>query len=160
MAKMTIGKGLDEYLSKIGNLEHMSPKIIGFATYEGAKVVADQIRANIQALPTSTSGGGGRRNPTQVEKAGLLEGLGVAKHQVDGSFYNVKIGMDGYNAHVTERYPQGHPNAMVARSIEAGTSFMNRIPFISRAVSQTRAAAEDAMREEVDKQIKETMGEG
>ena len=159
MAKWTIGKGLDEYLAKLGDLEFMSPEIIGKATYKGAKVVADQIRANIQALPTEPKGSRnrGRRDPTPEEKQGLLEGLGVSIHRVDGSFYNVKIGMDGYNSVVTDKYPHGHPNAMVARTIESGNSFIARHPFISSAVRSTKAAAEEAMKEEVDRLIAETM---
>lgn len=159
MAKWTVGKGLDDYIALLGNLEFKAPDVCGMAIYQGAKIVADQIRSNIEALPVSESKStkGGRRNPTQAEKDGLLEGLGVAKKQTDGSFINVKIGMDGYNNDRTKKYPNGKPNAMIARSIESGTTFMNRIPFISRAVSSTKAAAEAAMKDEVDKQIAKIM---
>jgi len=159
MAKWTVGKGLDDYIARLGNLEYKAPGVCGMAIYQGAKIVADKIRSNIEALPVaeSKSTKGGRRNPTQAEKDGLLEGLGVAKKQTDGSFINVKIGMDGYNSDVTAKYPNGKPNAMIARSIESGTTFMNRIPFISRAVSSTKAAAEAAMKDEVDKQIAKIM---
>lgn len=159
MAKFQIGKGLDDYIARLGNLEFKAPDVCGMAIYQGAKIVADQIRANIEALPVaeSKSTKGGRRNPTQAEKDGMLEGLGVAKKQTDGSFINVKIGMDGYNSDVTAKYPNGKPNAMIARSIESGTTFMNRIPFISHAVSSTKAAAESAMKDEVDKQIAKIM---
>ena len=162
MAKFQVGKGLDEYLQKLGNLEFRCPEVLGKATYQGAKIVADQIHANIAALPVSEnkSGRQGRRNPTQAEKDGLLAGLGIAKHRMEGGYYNVKIGMDGYNADKTKKYPNGKPNAMIARSIESGTSFQARIPFISRAVSATKAAAEAAMKAEVDKVITEIMGDG
>ncbi len=157
MAKWTVGKGLDEYISLLGNLEFKSPAIIGKSTYQGAKIVADQIHANIQGLPTGTKREKIPRNPTEEEKAGMLEGLGIAKHRVDGSFYNVKIGMDGYNNDRTEKYPNGKPNAMIASSIESGSTVMRRNPFISRAVNTTKAAAEAAMAAEVDKQIKQIM---
>ena len=161
MAKLTVGRGIDDYIAQLGNLEFMTPTVIGRAVYEGAKIVADQVHANIEALPVSSkSGSQGRRNPTQVEKEGLLEGLGVARMQDDGGYFNVKIGMDGYNADATDKYPKGKPNAMVARSIESGSTFMRRNPFISNAVRQTKAAAEEAMREEVDKQISQIMGNG
>lgn len=161
MAKFTVGKGLDEYLQKLGNLEFKCPEALGRATFEGAKIVADQIRANIEAMPVAENKSGkGRRNPTQAEKDGLLAGLGIAKHRIEGGYYNVKIGMDGYNSDVTKKYPKGKPNAMIARSIESGTTFTARIPFISRAVSATKAAAEAAMKAEVDKVITEIMGDG
>lgn len=162
MAKFQVGKGLDEYLATLGNLEFKAPDVCGLAIYQGAKVVADQIKANIEALPVASTKGGnqGRRNPTQAEKDGLIEGLGIARKQNDNGYINVKIGMDGYNSDVTAKYPKGKPNAMIARSIESGTTFMNRIPFISRAVNATKAAAEEAMREEVDRQITQIMGNG
>lgn len=158
MAKWTVGKGLDEYIALLGNLEFKSPVIIGRSTYEGAKIVADQIKANIAALPVAEKyKHGERRNPTQAEKDGMLEGLGIATHRVDGSFYNVKIGMDGYNNVRSPKYPNGIPNALVARATESGTTFRNRIPFVSNAVRASKAAAESAMKDEVDKQISQIM---
>lgn len=159
MAKWTIGKGLDEYLAKLGDLEFKCPEALGRATYQGAKIVADQIRANIQALPVADSENKKHqhRYPNQAEKDGLLEGLGISTHRVEGGYYNVKIGMDGYNSNKTPKYPNGQPNALIARSIESGSSFRIRVPFISRAVNATKAAAEEAMKNEVDKVISETM---
>lgn len=162
MAKFQVGKGLDEYIATLGNLEFKAPQAIGKAIYKGADIVADQVRKNIEALPVSESKSGsqGRRNPTQVEKDGLLAGLGIAKKQNDGGYINVKIGMDGYNADVTEKYPKGKPNAMIARSVESGTTFMRRNPFISKAVRTSKVAAEAAMAAELDNQISQIMGKG
>lgn len=159
MARYTIGKGLDDYLAQLGNLERSAKPVIGMAIYQGAKVVADEIRKEIEALPVESADhkGAGRRNLTQVEKDGLLEGLGVAKMKDKSGFWNVKIGMDGYNASVTAKWPYGKPNAMIARSLERGTSFMTRIPFIARAVRKSRKQAEAAMQAEVDKEIKKRM---
>ena len=158
MAKWIVGKGLDEYLAKLGNLQTKSPEAIGKAIYKGAEIVADQVRANIQALPVEGNGHRkGRRNPTQVEKDGLLAGLGIARKQERNGYVNVKIGMDGYNSDVTEKYPNGKPNAMIARSIESGTSFVNRIPFIASAVRSSKAAAEEAIKNELEKQLEDIM---
>jgi len=160
MAKFEVGRGLDDYIALLGNLEFKTPAIIGRSVYEGAKIVADQIHRNIEALPTGTKRDKIPRDPTPVEKAGMLDGLGIARHQWDGSYYNVKIGMDGYNSDRTKKYPNGKPNALIARSIESGSTVMKRNAFISRAVSSSRSAAEEAMKNECDKQIQETMGDG
>lgn len=159
MAKFTVGKGLDEYIAKLGNLEFQSPHACGMAVFEGAKIIADQVRSNIADLPVSPDkkNTGSRRDPTEVEKQGLLEGLGIAKMQNDGGFYNVKIGMNGYNGDKTKKYPQGKPNAMIARSIEAGTVFMNRNPFIAKAVRSKRKAAEAAMEKTIDDYCRKAM---
>ena len=154
MAKMTIGKGMDEYLAKLGNLEFAAPGLVGQAIYEGAKVVADQVRAEIEALPTAESKRVAiPRDPTQVEKDGLLDGLGVAKKKNDGGYINVKIGMDGYNTDKTKKYPRGKPNAMIARSIESGSTVMKRNAFISRAVNKTKKEAEAAMQKVIEEGI-------
>ena len=159
MAKFTIGRSLDDYLDRLGQLDKISEKYIGEAIYHGADIVADEIRKQIEALPVQEKPAkkGQRRNPTQVEIDGMLAGLGIAKKRVANGFSNVKIGMDGYNDHVTDTYPRGHPNSMIARSIEAGTSFINRIPFIERAVNAVREAAEDKMREVIEQGIEDTM---
>ena len=162
MARMTIGRGVDEYIALLDKLKYKVPAIAGRAIFEGAAVVADQIRANIEALPTQEKKerGSGRRNPTPEEKQGLLDGLGIAKKRTENGNVNVKIGMAGYNSDITEKYPNGKPNAMIARSIESGTTFMQRHPFVSSAVRSTRGAAEAAMTAEVDRQIAEIMGDG
>ena len=160
MAKFQVGKGLDEYIANLGNLEFRTPEIVGKAIFDGAKIVADQIRANIEALPVQSGPvkRNERREPTQVEKDGMLASLGVAKMQNDGGFYNVKIGMDGYNAaKPTEKYPRGKANAMVARSINAGTTWVNRHPFINQAVNQTKALAEEAMKNRIEQDSAEIM---
>lgn len=161
MAKLKVGNGLNKYLEQLGNLEYEADGMAGQAIFEGAKIVADKIRANIASLPVQDGPvkGGVRRDPTQVEIDGMLAGLGIARKQVDGSFINVKIGMDGYNTHVTEKYPKGHANAMVARTINAGSTWMNRHPFINDAVKATKKQAEEAMREKIEERIKETMHE-
>jgi len=158
MARLTVGKGVDDYIASLDDLKYRVPEISGRAIYQGADVVADQIRANIQALPVQQGRSRGRRDPTQEEKDGLLEGLGIAKKRTENGNINVKIGMDGYNSDVTEKYPNGKPNAMIARSIESGTTFINRHPFISNAVRMSKSEAEEAMAAEVDKQLEEIMG--
>lgn len=162
VARMTIGKGVDEYIASLERLKFRTPDVAGRAIFEGARVVADKIRENIEALPVQDAENKKHkhRNPTQGEKDGMLKGLGVAKKRSENGNVNVKIGMDGYNDVKTKKHPKGQPNAMIARSIESGSSFKIRHPFISSAVRTSKAAAEEAMRAEVDKQVKEIMGDG
>lgn len=150
MAKFQVGPGIDEYVSQLQNLEFQSEELIGRAIYKGADIVADAIKANIQGLPASAC--------TDTEKAGLLSGFGIAKMQDENGYFNVKAGFDGYNDDVTKKWPRGKPNSMIARSIEGGTSWKPKHPFIAPAVRATKDAAEKAMAEEIDKGINETMG--
>ena len=150
MAKFQVGTGIDQYVTRLENLEFQSDDMIGKAIYKGADIVADAIKANIQNLPLSVC--------TAVEKAGLLSGFGIAKMQTEGGYFNVKAGFDGYNDNVTKKYPKGKANSMIARSIEGGTSWRPKYPFVAPAVRMTKDRAERIMSEEIDKSITEVMG--
>lgn len=157
MAKFNIGKGINEYLGKLQNLEFSTNTIIGKAVYNAAEIVANQTKANIQALPVRESNSAGGKDLSPDEKTGLCEGFGIAKMQNDSGYFNVKLGMDGYNSYVTKRYPKGHPNSMIARSLERGTSHMHKNPVFSNAARAMKSQAEEAMRKTVDEEIDKIM---
>lgn len=159
MAKISF-KGLEEYelrLSKLSERKEIE-RIAGRAIYEGAAIMADEIKASIKRLPVVT-GYGTESNPlpggvTAVQKDGLIKGLGIAPMQDDAGFLNVKIGFDGYNRTKTEKYPQGQPNQLVARGVESGTSWKQPHPFVKPAISRARKRVEKRMAETIDEEIK------
>lgn len=156
MAKITF-PGLRDYELMLSKLESVSDDMIGRAVYEGAGIVADAIKANIEALPIVT-GYGTSENPlpggvTAVQKAGLREGFGISKLQDDSGYLNVKLGFDGYNRTKTEKYPGGQPNQLVARGVESGTSWKQKKSFIRPAVNKTRKQAEQKMKDVLDEEI-------
>ena len=158
MAKWKVGSGCDNYIRRLQDLQLNTETTLGRAVYEGAKVITDAVAANIDALPVGTWKANQRQNgPTKAQKQGLKAGLGISRMRNDGGFVNVKIGMDGYNAVKTKKYPKGQPNAMIARTVENGGTWMAKHPFISRAVNSKRATAEAAMAAELDEQIKRKM---
>lgn len=150
-------KGLEEYELRLSRLARDTERICGAAIYQGAAIVADEIKRGIAALPV-VRGYGTDADPlpggvTAAQKQGLLDGLGIASMQEDAGFYNVKIGFDGYNRTRTEKYPQGQPNQLVARGVESGTSWKQKRPFVRPAVTRARKRAEQAMAETLDKEI-------
>ena len=171
MAKFTIGKNFDKYLAKLENLKNMSPQICGKAVYEGAKIVADAAAESAASLKVTNAQWGGSYNGrdqgmqtgiTAAQKKGLMSsksggGMGLSKMQNDNGFYHVKLGYSGYNSQITKKYPKGQPNAMIARSLESGTSFRKKDPFISRAVRRSRAQAEQKMAQVVDEETAKIM---
>lgn len=141
MAKIDFS-GLDEYadfLSQVG-LE-LEREIMGEAIYKGASVVFEEINKGISSIPTDETWGT-REHPqfglNRLQKAGLHESLGIARMRNDDGFLNVKIGFDGYNKIKTERWPNGQPNAMVARSIERGTSWLKATPFVKKSIAAVK----------------------
>lgn len=161
MAKYTVGKGIDEYIRSLGNLSRESGHICGKAVYEGAKVVADAVKAEINRLPINDAESykthNAKRGVTSAQKAGLVNGMGIAKMKNDGGYFNVAVGFHGYNSTVTEKYPQGQPNAMIARSVNSGSSYRQKNPFFDRAIRKSKKAAEAAMVQKVDEEINRIM---
>lgn len=152
--KLTVGKGMDQYLSQLQNLEFDAPEAVGEAVYEGAKIVADAVKKNIDSLPTDDSPYQEYITaPRTVQKKGLIKGFGIARMQNENGYMHVKLGFDGYNTMKTKKHPGGQPNAMIARSFESGNSFTRKLSFVSKATRATKDAAERKMAETIDKRI-------
>lgn len=150
MAKLEIGSGMAEYLSRLTKTEKATPAIIKAGVYDGAGIMADEFRKEIESLPESCC--------TDIEREGLLEGLTISKMDTSTSYYNTRLAEAGYNKHVTEKYPNGKANAMIARSINAGMSWsMAGKGWINRTVNNTKARAEKAMADRVEKEIQKSM---
>lgn len=150
--KAEVGGDINSFIGDLENYKDHIEEISRRAIYDGAKVLADQIRKSIEKLDTS-----GRTKDYEVD--GLLDGLGVTPMKQNSQRIDAKIGMHGYNKHKTTKYPQGQPNAMIARSIESGTSFRRAQPFIAPTVSRYKDQAEHAMSEEFDRQTRKYMKE-
>lgn len=159
MAKWIVGKGLNSYIEYLQKINAATDEVIGEAVYEMAKVVADSVRASIQALPTVSNEANiatykkGYSKLSDKEKQGLLDGFGISPLQDDGGYINVKLGFDGYNSVKTKKYPKGQPNALIARVTESGSSYREKTPFMRPAVNASKKQAEAAGRAKFDERI-------
>lgn len=159
MAKIEF-KGLEAYSAKLDRLSALSQdKIIGAAVYDGAAVVADAVKAEIQALPVDDSHKKKARaeGPSSEAKQALLENMGISPMRDDSGFINVKLGFDGYAGAPTPSYPRGKPVPMLARAVQSGTSFMVGHAFVKNGVRKSRKAAVAAMGKRVAQEIEQTM---
>ena len=159
MATFQFG-GIDNYIKQLNKLQQSTKDgVVGKTVYAGAAVVADSVRRAIQALPV----GDGRARDglistvTLPQKAGLLDGFGVSRMKDDDGFVNVKLGFAGYNATRTKRYPRGQPNALIARSVNSGTTFRKKTKFVDKAVNSARKSAETAMDAACSREIEKIM---
>lgn len=163
MSKFTFS-GMEEYERLLSKLYTDTTPMCRNAVYEGAKVVADAVRSSIESLQAKpdlsaiiayraqTSG-----YLVQTQKQGLLDGFGVSPMQNENGYINVKLGFDGYNDIQTHTYPNGQPNALIARSVDGGTSFMKKQPFIRKAVKRSQNKAVEVMQQSIDHDISNTM---
>ena len=155
MARFKLSPNLDKYTKQLQELDLKTrDELIGKAVFAGAGIVADAIRENIQGLSESESS---HHGVTAKQKQGLLKGLGISRMKDENGFFNVKTGFNGYNGHVSKKFPKGQPNELVARSLEKGTSYAPAQRFIDPAVKRTKAAAENAMKEVVESGIEKIM---
>lgn len=159
MAKWIVGNGLNSYIEYLQKINALTDEVVGEAVYEMAKVVADSVRSGIQAFPTVSNHANiatykkGYSRLSDEEKQGLLDGFGVSPMQDDGGYINVKLGFDGYNSVKTKTYPQGQPNALIARVTESGSSYREKTPFIRPAVNASKKQAEQAGQMKIDEKI-------
>lgn len=137
-------------------------KISKEAVKEGAKIVADEIRDRIEALPTEPyrhlKEGERFTGISKEQKKDLEDSFGVAPIKKDRyGGINAKVGFDGYGSYPSKKYPQGLPNQLLARAIESGSSVRDKRPFVRPAVQAVRKEAEEAMGKVIDRAIQEKM---
>lgn len=164
MARRISFDGLKMYTKDIERLNKNSLTIAGKATYQGAKVIADEVKKNLNNTATISNGKalqawrkGVKAILTESQKKNLVESFGVSPSQNDKGFINVKLGFDGYNDTVTKRWPKGQPNAMIARSLESGSSTFDKQPFFRPAVAAKKNEAIKAMQKVFDEETEKIM---
>lgn len=160
--------GLNNYVKKLTVLEAASDDVIQKALRDGAGVAADEMRKAIEELPTSdylSKSGESRpwwgtaqhpaRGPTEEQKKGLLDSLGITSISVDEKgIVNIKIGFDGYNSVKSKQFPNGEPNLLIARAVNSGTSFMEACPFAKGARLSGGPKARKAMKKTYESEVK------
>ena len=165
MATIRFNK-LRDYELMLGKIGDASKDICGAASYEGAKIIADEVKANLESLITVSDAdaiqAAKKEEATYITsraKKGLIKSFGVTPMLQDESgIYNVKLGFDGYNDVKTKKWPKGQPNQLIARACESGSSAMIKQPFFREAVQKTKKKAESRMAEVLDEKIKKTGG--
>lgn len=160
MANITFNVDVEEFSTMLENMSTATDGLAKRAIYEGAKVVVQEVKSQIEGIPEDTF-----RNltnddrfeyVTDREKKGLLEGLGITKMEGDPlKGWNAKIGFDGYaeGTMKSKSYPKGRPNAMLARALEIGTTVNAKYPFMRRAVNRCRKTVVEAMDRQLNEDI-------
>lgn len=139
MATIKFKKG-DEYALKLSRLATGSEEVAKKAIYQGARVVANKIKANLEGIlsPDATGDMLGSFGITPIER------------DKDGN-WNAKIGFDGYDR-------KGIPNQLKARVLESGSSRQQKRPFVRPAVNATKKQAIEAMSKIIDEETKRIIG--
>lgn len=147
-----------EYAAKLNKLGSNADIIAKKSIYKAASIVADEIKKNIKKIPLDNGYGTESdkiRGVSNKQKADLIDGFGITPIKFDEyGGINAKIGFDGYGSIATKKYPQGVPNQLLARSVESGTSFREKTPFVRPAVNKARKKAIETMDKTIEEEIK------
>ena len=142
MATITFD-GLDAYRDQLQDILKHVPKMINASIYDGAGVLAEAVQAEITGLSELEA----------VQRDGLHDGLGIARFWQEKGATVTKIGFEGYNRKITKRWPKGQPNAMIARSLIRGTSWMRANRFTARAAKKAREKCIGVMQTRFDVEL-------
>lgn len=166
MAKISFPE-LDAYISRLSELYKDTEPIVKAAVYEGAGIVADEIKKGLESLPIQEQADGTAPyakkgwplyGVTRTQKEDLIDGFGLAPIKNENGEIQTKAGMDGYGRTKTPSYPKGVPNALLMRGIESGTSFRKKNPIFRKAANAAKKRAEEKMSESIDNSMKEIFG--
>lgn len=146
--------GLDDVFAKLKAIGEgkVIEDVQKHAVYEGMKVIKQEVEAQIRALPEEEGYIESKNLPrnviTKAEKAELIKHIGISDMETKDGTVNNSISFDGYTSIKTEKYPNGLPAILIARSINSGSSVRQKHPFMrqARAAAKTKAiqAATDA----------------
>lgn len=141
-------------------IEKGLPEIAKRAVYKGAEVIANQVKKELDNLPIDNRRAGNEKKKLQgvsrMQKEDLRHSMGISKIREESGNYDASVGFDGYGSIPSKKYPQGLPNQLLVRSVESGTSFRRKIPFMRRASAAAREKAQDAMQMEILSSLKRT----
>ena len=147
MAMTMSTEGLDELGAMLAKLGAKAQDVASGALFEGAGVVADAFTSaisGIQTEPFKYAREGETRLPSPEEKAALSGKSGIAKFNKNGSEVDTIIGISGAAGYADVA---GKPKAvrLIARSINSGTSFMQKQPVFRKAKSASQGPAKAAV---------------
>lgn len=150
-------QGLDDFINLAIFTDRQINSVVGRSIHPGAKLMANAIAKAINGIPVDDRKShhykGKRQGLTSAQKKGLVDSFGIARIRKTKYGWDVKVGFDGYNEIVTKRWKKGQPNAMVARSINSGTSFMIKYPFMDTTVKAHEGATVQKISDQFDREL-------
>lgn len=160
MAKLKFNAGdLDKRMEK---LRIAVSRYIGKkALYGGADIFADILKEETENIPDEVFRHLDKeekfKSVAEKDKQHLVDAMGISEFYENGHIIEASVGFDGYQGIPTAKYPKGVPNALLARSINSGSSVRQRYPFIDDAVKKAAPKVEERMREITENEIDKIM---
>lgn len=148
--------GLTEISQLLTNMAEKAPAAAAKAVYEGAGIVADEVRNQIGKISTAPFHYAVfvTREPSPEEKAIVEQaGAGIAKFTKNGAEVETSVGFA--KAGYAQLNGKTVPVAKIANAINSGTSFMKKQPFMRQAANNGGRKAIDAMKKSIETSFEE-----
>ena len=143
--------GMAEVSEMLTKLEEDAPKIAAKALYEGAGIMADEIKKGAESIRTAPFkyAREGTRFPSPEEKEIVMQaGVGIAKFNKEGAEVDTSVGYR--NAGYADLNGKQKPIPVIVNAINSGTSFMTKQPFVRKAASSGGKKAMEAMKKAIE----------
>jgi hypothetical protein len=146
--------GMAEISELLDKMDEKAPGVASKALYEGAGIMADEIKKDAATIRTApfkwaSSREGQTRLPSPEEKEIVMQAAaGIAKFNKNGTEVDTSVGFR--NAGYAQLKGKTVPIPKIVNSINSGTSFMNKQPFVRKAASSGGKKAIAAMKEVIE----------
>ncbi len=158
MAWSMSATGLDELGSMLGKLADGAEDVASYSLYEGAAVMAGAFAGAAGSIRTEPfTHKKAKRLPSPEEKAAVAGKTGIAKFNKNGTEVDTIVGL-AKNAGYVQLGNKTKPVAVIARSINSGTSFMAKQPVFRKAASTAGGASEQAIINKAEQMLSEIIG--
>ena len=145
--------GMAEISETLSKLEERAPAVAAKALYEGAGIMADEVRKSADSIRTApfkwASSSGKTRLPSPEEKEIVQQAAaGIAKFDKNGTEVQTSVGFR--NAGYAQLKGKTVPIPKIVNAINSGTSFMKKQPFVRKAATAGGPRAISAMKEVIE----------
>lgn len=157
MAYTMKAEGMEELSEMLSALEEKAPAVAARALYEGAGIMAGAVNEAAAAIKTepfkwAAGSRGETRLPSPEEKEIVqAAAAGIAKFDKNGSEVDTSVGFK--NSGYAELSGKMVPIPAIVNSINSGTSFMRKQPFVRKAASGASNRAIEAMQKRIEEEF-------
>ena len=152
--------GMVEISELLDKMEKQAPKVASKALYEGAGIMAEEIKQQAQEIKTAPFkyAKDGQRLPSPEEKEIVLAAApGIAKFHKNGADVDTSIGYR--NAGYAQLKGKTKPIPKIVNAINSGTSFMPKQAFVRKASAGGGKKAMQAIQDSIEKAFEEIIKE-
>jgi len=147
--------GLAEVSELLDKMGQQAPAIASKALYQGAGIMADEIRKGAEGIKTAEFKYARKdetRLPSPEEKEIVrIATAGIAKFNKNGGEIDTSVGYQ--NAGYAELSGKKKPIPVIVNSINSGTSFMQKQPFVRKAANSGGKKAIAAMKNVIESEF-------